>query len=63
MGVITVVILILFVGTIWPLAAIFIAAGEFWAFIAAISINIFLSTVLVLLWNIYDYLKQLTKRK
>jgi len=37
--------------------------SEFWAFVGALGINLFLSTALVLLYYIHDYLKQIAEKK
>lgn len=63
-GFIIIVVVILFGLTTFPIGGLFAEhVSEFLALVAAIAINLFLSTVLFLLYNIQDYLKQLVGNK
>lgn len=62
MGFILTICVILFVTTTLPLSSLF-EVSEFWSIAAALTINLSVSTVLFLLYNIQDYLKQLVENK
>ncbi|GAA4075883.1 hypothetical protein [Amphibacillus indicireducens] len=64
MGFIVFVVVVLFGATTLPIGGVLAEhVSEFWAFVGALGINLFLSTALVLLYYIHDYLKQIAEKK